>query len=165
MHIGTHRIVTDDGDSPTDPTRVHIDCTAPGVRSTVLRPIFEGERVTLQYVTIGIVPWSAATVGVVEALDGDDVEKNRLCPPLTFTGEIKDVLHIAQAGMTGLMTRSGEPAVNAWTEQSRLNPARGAAARFDDPQVAAAFASLGANLGAAFANLARVTASADTALV
>jgi hypothetical protein len=33
LHIGSHRIVTDEGDRPTDPTRVHVDCTAPGAAS------------------------------------------------------------------------------------------------------------------------------------
>lgn len=156
LHIGTHRIRTDDGDVTTDPGRVYVDCTAPGVRPTIPRPIFEPDCITLQYVTLGIVPWGAATNGVVEAYgDGDD-EKNRLCPPLVFTGEAHDLMHMAHAGMTGLAARMGHPDVNAWTERTRLNPARGAAEHFDDPRVAAAFASMGANFGAAIANLERV---------
>ena len=46
------------------------------------RPVFEPGRITLQYVTLGFVPWGAATIGAVEALKDDDETKNRLCPPV-----------------------------------------------------------------------------------
>jgi hypothetical protein len=129
------------------------------VRPTVPRPVFEDGRITLQYVTIGIVPYGAAIIGAVEARDDDDVEKNRLCPTLTFTGRIKDVLHLSYAGMTGLMARAMDPQMSAWTEATRLNPARGAAAHLDDPRVPAAFAAMGEHFGPAMTNLERLAAT------
>lgn len=164
LRIGTERVLTDGGDVPAAPRRVYVDCTAQGVRPTIPRPVFEGDRMTLQYVTIGIVPWSAATVGVVEARDDDDAEKNRLCPTLTFTGNAADVTRIARAGMEGLMVRASDPDLNAWNEACRLNPAAGAMNRFDDPQVAEAFLALGTNFMPAMENLARLTASAPPAV-
>ena len=158
-HIGTDRIVTDQGDVPTSANRVHIDCTAAGVRPTVPRPVFEDGRITLQYVTIGIVPFGAAITGAVEARDDGDVEKNRLTPVLTFTGRAADVPHLAHAGMTGIMARAMDPHMNAWTEASRLNAAKGAAAHLDDPRVPAAFAAMGEHLGRAMSNLERLAAS------
>ena len=101
-------------------------------------------------------PWGAATIGVVEAATDNDAEKNRLCPPLVFTGDVADMPYMAYAGMTGLTARSSDPALNAWTEASRLNPARGAAGHLDDPRVPTAFESLGANIGAAMTNLERL---------
>jgi len=160
MHIGSRAVVTDEGDVATDPNQVYVDCTAAGVRPTIPRPIFETDRVILQYVTIGIVPWSAATVAVVEAMTDDDAEKNRLCPPLAFSGEASDILRIAHTGMTGLMVRSVDPDLSSWTEASRLNPAGGAAGHIDDPRVPAALASIGANFGPAMANLERLTGAA-----
>jgi len=154
LHIGTDRIVTDDGDLGAQRDQVYVDCTAPGVRATVPRPVFEGDRMTLQYVTIGIVPWSAATIGTVEARADDDAGKNRLCPPLTFTGQTADLLRISHAGMTGMAARASDADLNAWNEGSRLNPAAGAAQRLDDPQVQEAFAAVLTNLGPAMANLA-----------
>ena len=160
MHIGSRAIVTDQGDVATDPGQVYIDCTAAGVRATIPCPIFEPDRLTLQYVTIGIVPWSAATVAVVEAMTDDDAEKNRLCPPLAFSGEASDILRIAHTGMTGLMVRSVDADLSSWTEASRLNPAGGAADHIDDPRVPAALASIGANFAPAMANLERLTGAA-----
>ena len=164
LRIGTDRIVTDDGDFDTAPGRVYVDCTAQGVRPTVPRPIFENDRITLQYVTIGIVPWSAATLGVVESRDDDDAEKNRLCPTLTFTGQAADMIRIAYAGMTGLMVRAGDPDLNAWTEATRLNPAGGAANYLDDPRIPEAFTMMGTHFGDALANLARLTDAAPAAV-
>ena len=155
-HIGAHNIVTDQGDIAADANQVYVDCTAAGVRPTILRPVFETDRVTLQYVTIGIVPLSAATVGVVEAAATDDAEKNRLCPPLGFTGDVSDILSMAYTGMTGLLARGSDQNLSAWTEASRLNPAGGAADHLGDPRVPAAFASIGANIGAAMTNLERL---------
>ena len=155
LGISPDRITFDDGEIRADRDRVYVDCTAAGVRPTTTRRVFESDKITVQYVTIGIVPWSAATIGAVEASRDDDVDKNRLCPPLTFSGDISDVLELSHAGMTGLMERAADPDVAAWTGRCRLDPARAALEHMDDPQVADAFASLGANLGPAIQNLSR----------
>ena len=153
--VATDSIVLEGGTVPVDPGAVTIDCTAAGVRPTRARPIFTTDRITVQYVTIGFVPWSAATIGFVEAYGEDDGHKNRLCPPVVFTGTAADLLHLAYAGMTGVLARDAEPEPAAWTGRSRLNPAKGASDHLDDPRVPAAFASLGANIGAAMTNLER----------
>lgn len=157
QHIGKDRIVTDQGDVPTASDRVHIDCTAAGVRPTVARPVFEDGRITLQYVTIGIVPYSTAIQATVEARDDDDAAKNALCPVLTFTGRAADLPCIALAGMNGIMVRTLDPDLSAWNEACRLNPSKGAAEHLDDPRVPAAFAAIGEHIGAALENLQRLT--------
>src|SRR3954470_20035464 len=146
---------TDQRGHPRPPRRVYVDCTARGVRPTATRPVFEPDRITLQYVTIGIIPWSSATLGMVEASGRDDVEKNRLCPPLTFTGDVADILTMAYAGMLGLATRAAERDVNQWTEACRLNPAAGAMAKAAQPAIHAALTRLVSNMGAALANTAQ----------
>ena len=164
LHIGMNRIVTDDGDLTAEPDRVFVDCSAPGLPPTIPCPVFDGRRITLQQVTIGIVPWGAATIGAVEARAEDDVSKNLLCPPLTFTGQAADVLNLAHIGMTGLIARTSDPDMSAWTEGCRLNPGRGAADHIDDPRVEDGFAMMGTYLGAALENLARHAASALAAV-
>jgi hypothetical protein len=156
-HLGTDRVTTDAGDEPTSPGEVFVDCTAAGVRPTVAQPVFAGDRIVLQYVTIGIVPWGAATVAAVEALvDGGDDEKNQLCPPVVFSGHAADIHQVAAWGMAGMVARAGHPAVTAWAESSRLNPTGGAAKKMDDPAVAEAFGEILTNVGPALANLARL---------
>ncbi len=139
---------------PTTPDEVYVDCTAPGVRATAAHPVFSDDRILLQYVTVGLVPWSAATIGYVEATRDDDREKNRLCPVLTFEDDVAGALRTAYAGMSGLAARGAESDVGAWTEGCRLNPGAGASSHVDDPDVASALTSMATNFGPAMANLA-----------
>ena len=155
LRVGADGVTLDHGSTAADADQVYVDCTAAGVPPTVPRPIFEPGRITIQYVTLGIVPWGSATIGAVEALREDDAEKNLLCPPLVFTGHTSDVLAMAWTAMRGLMVRGADPDVSAWTERSRLNPGRGAADHLDDPRVPEAFALIGANIGGAMQNLER----------
>ena len=161
--VTSTEIVTDHGSFPTEPGEVHVDCTAHGIPPAALRPVFEPGRITLQYVTIGIVPLSAATVAAVEARRDDAAAKNRLCPPVSFSGNVADILTLARDGMAGLMARGSEPDLAAWHEACRLNPARGAADHLDDPRVTDAFTSMGANFAAAMRNLTAVTSASATA--
>jgi hypothetical protein len=151
--LGAHRILLDGGEIASVPAELYIDCTAAGVRPTAAQPVFAPGRITLQYVTVGFIPWSAATIGAVEAARNDDLEKNRMCPPLTFTGDIADVLSLAHAGLTGTLARSGESDLAAWTDRCRLNPAQAASERSDDPEVVDAYVSLATHIGAAMNNL------------
>ena len=154
--IGTKEVTFVDGSSvPTTPGEIYIDCTAAGVSAKPTSPIFQGDRITLHYTTLGNVGWGAATCGVVEALRDDDDEKNRLCPPLNFTGRIADVLELAYQGMTGLTNRGFEADIGAWDNASRLNFSRGASEHIDDPRVPESFEVIGKYIGQAFENLGR----------
>jgi hypothetical protein len=154
--LGTNQMIFDDASLATDARQVYVDCTAEGVRPVSARPVFEIDRIVPQLVTIGVAPWSAATIAAVETSDQDETRKNALCPPVAFTGESSSLLPISRAGMAGLVARSAEPELAAWTERCRLNPARGAAERLDDPKVQEAFTSLAGNFGTAIQNLERI---------
>ena len=162
-HIGAQRITFDDAEIPAQPGQVYVDCTAAGLRPAPARPVYEPDRISLQYVTIGIAPWSAATVGAVEVRRDDDEEKNRLCPPLVFSGDVGDLLTLTLPGVTGLMARAAEPDLVEWNEACRLNPARGAATRTEDQQVQSAFMRIMTSMGPALANLGQRVAGAAAA--
>jgi hypothetical protein len=156
--VSTTSVTTDTGSHASEPGRTFVDCTAAGVRTTTPRPIFEPRRITLQYVTIGGVPWGAALIGAVEAMVGDsDSAKNALCPVVAFSGRTADILALAYSGMSGLLARGGHREISAWGDRSRLNPSRAATDHFDDPRVGAAFASMAENIGRAMKNLAERT--------
>lgn len=152
--VGRHVITTDDGDIPNEPGRIVVDCTAAGLRPSPPVPVFDGDRTTLQYVTLGYLSWSAATLGVVEAAPISDEERNRLCPPVPFSGRIADVLHQSHATLQGLAARGAVPEVASWNDTTRLNPAAAAGSRPGDAAVLAALDRLGRHVGGAFANLA-----------
>ncbi|HET6811592.1 MAG TPA: NAD(P)/FAD-dependent oxidoreductase [Acidimicrobiales bacterium] len=154
--IEASQINFDDCSVPTDTEQVYVDCTAEGLRTMVPRPIFEPGRITPQYVTAGIAPWSAATIAAVEALGRDDAHKNSLCPPLPMTGQISSMPAVMAANLAGTVARMSEPEVTTWNDRCRLNPARGAGEHMDDPRVPAAFTSIVSNMGPAMENLGRI---------
>jgi hypothetical protein len=156
--IGTRQISLDGGDLPGEPDEVYVDCTAEGLQPKPARPVYAPDRITMQYVTIGIAPWSAATIAAIETMHADDGHKNTLCPAVAWSGQASDILGLSYAGIAGLTARTAEPEFAAWDEGCRLNPARGAMGRLDDPQMQDAFATLGANIGPALENLARAVA-------
>jgi hypothetical protein len=155
--IGTRSIALDGAEVPAEPGHLYVDCTAAGLRHAEPRPVFDGDRITMQYVTIGFAPWSAATIAAIEASDRDDAAKNALCPPVVFTGNVSDILPLAYAGMRGLLARGAEPDLGPWTDRCRLNPARGAADHLDEVDVQAAYTSLITHSDAALENLAALT--------
>lgn len=138
-----------------EPGQVYVDCTAPGVRSTLPRPLFEPGRITIQYVTPGWVCWSAAIVGMAEALLPDDAVRNHVCVPVRFTGSAADLLEFAHASLTSVARRGAQPEVAEWNDLTRLNPGASLRAHLDDPRVLDALGSLGRTIGPATANLER----------
>jgi hypothetical protein len=153
--ISATKLTLDEGSLASDPGQVYVDCTANGVRATAPRPLFEDARINLEYVTVGVIPWSAATVGYIEATRDDASEKNRLCPPVVFSGRSQDLLHLARAGLTGTLARGAEADFAAWSDGARLNPAGGAASRDNDPELVQALMALSDSVGPAMQNFER----------
>ena len=121
---------------PSRPREVYVDCTAAGVPAATPRAVFEPGRITIQYVAVGFVPWGAATIAFVEATGLDDEEKNRLCPPVIFSGDAADLARLAYAGMQGQVARARHEEVGSWVTASRLNPARVMLDHIDDADIA-----------------------------
>jgi cation diffusion facilitator CzcD-associated flavoprotein CzcO len=157
--IASGRLLLDDGELPARPGEVYVDCTAHGVPYAEARPTFGRGRITVGYVTLGIVPWSAATIAAVEASHESEEVKNRLTPAMSWTGSTSDVIPMLHAGMSGLSARAADPVVGAWTEACRLNPAAGAIAKAgSDPAIGAALTTIITEIGPALDNLQRLAA-------
>jgi hypothetical protein len=133
--IERDRIVLEQGTVPTSPGHLHVHCAADGLRRPPARPIFGADRITLQPVRTGLVPFNAALVAFVEAHRDDDAEKNRLCPPNPYPDTPLDWARTALIQMRADRVWSMERDVSEWLERSRLNPTRGLRGRSGDPQV------------------------------
>jgi hypothetical protein len=161
--IGRTSVTTDAGDVPGSPHEVYVDCTAAGVPAAAPRPVFEPGRITIQYVGVGFLPWCAATIGFVESTGLDDEEKNRLCPPVVFSGDVADLPRLAYAAMQGTVARVRHEAVGPWNAASRLNPARAALDHIDDADVAESLAFMIEHTRDALENLERAATVAAPA--
>ena len=153
--IGRTTVTTDAGDIPGGPGEVYVDCTAAGLRPTVARPVFQRGRITIQYVSTGLIPWCAATIAVVESTGLDDEQKNRLCPPVVFSGDAADLVRFAYSAMQGQVARARDEVVGPWSAASRLNPAQAALEHIDDADVSESLAFTKEHTQAALRNLER----------
>lgn len=149
LGIGAGRIELDTGEIATTPGELHVDCTAAGLRPSALRPIFEPYRLTIQNLVVGSTTLGAATLGAVEALPDDDSEKNRLCPPVQYTGRAADLLELAYQGLMGVVARSARKEIAAFHSACRLNPVAAAGEHLHEPAAVAAKDLAAASLGPA----------------
>lgn len=133
--IERDRIVLDQGTVPTAPGRLHVHCTAPGAPRREQVPIFDGDRITLQSIRLGLPPFAAAMIAFVEANRDDDAEKNRLCPPNTYPSTDLDWARSTLIGQNADHAWSREPDIAAWLDRARINPTSGLAAHLGEPQV------------------------------
>lgn len=152
--IGT-TITTDVGEIPGGSGEVYVDCTAAGVPGSAARPVFAAGRITLQYLAVGFLPWCASTIALVESSELDDDEKNRLCPPVRFSGDAADLARLAYAAMEGQVARFRHETVGPWSAATRLNPARAAPDHTDDADVAESLAFVIEHTQDALKNLER----------
>ncbi|MEM9653861.1 MAG: NAD(P)-binding protein [Actinomycetota bacterium] len=153
--IGEHRVRLSDGELPTGPNVVHIDCTAGGLPDPEIQPIFQPGMVRVQPTTAGVSPWSAAMVGFVETLDLDDGERNRLCPTIRRSGLIDRQLALMAVGYCAEPLRRANPDLAAWNAAARLNPGRPVADHLEEPDVRGALERMLTSFEPALQNLQR----------
>jgi hypothetical protein len=158
MHVGTDRIVMQDGWIATDGEQVHIDCSAAGLTIAPARPIFEADRITLQQIRACQPTFNAALIAFVEAARDDDAERNRLCPPNPYPSSALDWISTTYLSQRAEARWLREPDVAGWLERSRLNATRGIGEHVSEPPVQAAFARLLANSRPAIENMTRFLA-------
>jgi hypothetical protein len=123
--------------------------------------VFEPGRITIQYMNVGFLPWSAATIGFVESTGAHDDDKNRLCPPVVFSGDAADLAGLAHAAMQGTVARVRDEVIGPWNALSRLNPARATFDHIDDADVADSLAFVIQHTQGALKNLERAAAVAS----
>jgi hypothetical protein len=145
-HIGGARIALEAGSIPTDDKQIYVDCTADGAHRVPGRAVFEPNRITLQAVRTGLLPFSAGLIAFVESAREDDVEKNRLCPPNPYPNAAVDWIATNAISHRVQIRWFEESDLLAWMERSRLDVARGLNAHLSEPQTQAAVARFLTNL-------------------
>jgi NAD(P)-binding Rossmann-like domain len=151
--IEADRIVLEQGETPTGPEVLHVDCTAPGLSDAPATAIFQPDRIVLQQVRYLSPTFNAALIGFVEAHRDDDVDRNRLCPPHAYPSSPGDW----PAMMCSTWKAAGrwltEPDLSAWIADSRLNLLRGLPEHVQEPRVQTAVKRYLANVAPAIERL------------
>jgi hypothetical protein len=92
VRIDQDVIVLEQGEIPTDPSRLHVDCTADGLAKREVKPVFDGDQITLQSLFMCQQVFSASLIGMVEAKFSDEDEKNGFCAPVPHPEFTRDFI-------------------------------------------------------------------------
>lgn len=155
--IERDRIVFDQGEAPTAAGSLYIHCAAPGLPTKPPLPVFDGDRITVQAIRLGLPGFAAATIGFVEANRDDDAEKNRLCPPNPYPDTDLDWARCTLTAMNADYGWTQEPDIAAWLGSTRLNAMSGLAAHAGEPEVQQSLQRFVENVRPALGKLAELS--------
>ena len=82
--------------------------------------MFDGNRITLQWVRLCQPTFSAAFIGVVEANFDDEAEKNLICAPIVPPTVPRDWLRMMVVELPSRQRWMKYPVIASWMESSRL---------------------------------------------
>jgi hypothetical protein len=118
--IEGHRIVFADGEVPAPPDGLYIDCTARAITFRPTVPVFDGARITLQFVRDGRICLSAASIGYAEATMNDERRKNTLCAPIPYEEHLMTWPKAMLAELRNGEAWASDPAMRGWARKHRL---------------------------------------------
>jgi hypothetical protein len=120
--ITSDEIVLERGTVATSSNPIYIDCSSTGIPRRPSKPIFDGDRITLQWVRTCQPAFSAAFIGHVEAEYDDESLKNRLCPPIEPPEVPRDYVRMFQQELATRTQWDQHPEIRTWLEACRLDP-------------------------------------------
>lgn len=150
------RLVFGEGEVRIAQDAVIVHCAAPGLQYRPLVPIWGREAITLQPIRAGFPCFGAALAGYVEASIDDDEDKNRLCPPSSFSDTPTDWARMQVLGYQASTSFSSHPDIKAWANTVPLNPARIPPEIADSPALVAAVQRLRTYQGPGMARMAEL---------
>jgi NAD(P)-binding Rossmann-like domain len=124
VRVEHDQIILEKGTVPTDVNRLYVDCSASAVQfSAALEstPIFEGNKITPQFVRTFQPTFSAAFVAHVEATASSVEEKNLLCGVIPMPDKPMDWVRMQAANLKNQYRWSKNKELKAWIKASRLD--------------------------------------------
>ncbi|MFC1681745.1 NAD(P)/FAD-dependent oxidoreductase [Pseudomonadota bacterium] len=118
--IEANVMVFDMGEMPTEPDALYIDCTARSISWRTTKPVFDGPRITMQFVRDGRMSFSAAAIGFVEAIIGDERRKNNLCARIPYEEHLVTLPKAMLAELRNGEAWSKDPEMRDWARKHRL---------------------------------------------
>jgi hypothetical protein len=122
--VTKREIVLDGGSVALEPGTLVVHCAASGLPRPPMVPLWQPDRIRLQTIRAGFPCFGAALAGFVEATRDDDRERNRLCPPNTFSDDPATWALMQARGTAATRAFGSEPDIRTWSDGCELNPAR-----------------------------------------
>ena len=98
-----------------------VDCTADGLAQRPPRPIWNGDRITLQSISMCQQVMSAAAIGALEVVETDDAKKNETFQPVPHPLHPPDFLRCTQTTMQN--QERSISSLGLWAFRKRLSAA------------------------------------------
>ncbi len=121
QRIEPNTIALDHGSIPTSSTTLHVDCSADGLERRPVKPVFAGNRITLQTVRACQQVFSAAFIGHVEAAYDGEALKNELCTPVPHPDTDLDYLRATRGDLLNAARWARDEKLRTWLANSRLD--------------------------------------------
>jgi hypothetical protein len=118
--IDAHKVVFDKSEIPAERRTLYVDCSARSISWSPTKPVFDGPRITLQFVRDGRISLSAAAIGYVEATIHEEWRKNLLCAPIPYEENLISWPKAMLAELRNGEAWSREPVMRAWAQAHRL---------------------------------------------
>lgn len=162
QRIEANQMVLERGTVPTDSQRLYIDCSASAVQRRPLLPVFDGKKITPQFVRTVQPTFSAALIAHVETHFEDEAEKNKICTVIPLPDAPVDWLRMLTINMGNQYRWSKNKALRAWVEQSRLDgfSALAHSVTEEDTEKVAVMERFAQSAGPALANAQKLLAQA-----
>jgi hypothetical protein len=115
------RVTLTGGAFDTDPSALHIDCSADGLAHREPTTVFTDAHISLQTIRTCQPAFSASVIGHVEATYHDDDTRNAYCGPVPYPREPIDWLRMMLAFNKNQLQWFADPDMMAWVDAARLN--------------------------------------------
>jgi hypothetical protein len=119
--IRSDKIILEEGEIPTSPDQLHIDCSARAISNEEIVPVFQGNLITPQMVRSYQPVFSAAFIAHIEAAYEDEAEKNRLCGVVPLPNHDTDYLKYTSAFMMNQYNWGQNKEIRQWLRDNRLD--------------------------------------------
>ena len=118
--IHSDQIVLEKGTIATKLGNIHIDCSASGIWYPEIKPVFDGDTITLQTVRTCQPTFSAAFIAFIEATYDDQALKNELCTVIPIPSRAVDWILMLAIRMKNQQNWNSREEIFKWLQQSRL---------------------------------------------
>ncbi len=121
LSIEKDKVVLEQGDLPTGPDYIHVDCSARAVANMEPTSVFDGDHIILQTVKTVQPVFSAAFIAHIEATHEDEATKNDICTVVPLPAEDTDWIRMQAAFMMNQFKWGQDSELRAWLRDSRLD--------------------------------------------
>jgi uncharacterized protein (DUF427 family) len=119
--ISENKITLQEGEIPTTPSHIHVDCSASAISNLSMKPIFAKDLITPQTVRSYQPVFSAAFIAHVEAAYPNDEVKNKICNVVPLPNTDIDWLRLTAAFLINQHIWSKDEGLRKWLLNNRLD--------------------------------------------